>query len=390
MKFGLFYEQQLPRPWGRLDEHRLFKNVLSQIELADRLGYDHVWMAEHHFLEEYSHSSAPEVVLAAASQRTSQIRLGHGIMHLTTAHPARVAERAATLDLVSDGRLELGIGEGSTTTELHPFGVRFREKRQVWEDAVRCLVPMLTEPSVEHHGPYVDFPARNVVPKPLQTPHPPLWVACSQLETIRSAGGWGMGVLGFQFLTPAAAQAWVCAYYNEYLLHPNRLAAYQTNPNIGVCSYFMCCPTDEEAWEKADGASFFEFALGFYGKQGPFGPGEVNFWDEFCAWKKTDKGEARTEWIRQHALVGSPATIRGRLEELEAMHVDQVILLAQTGKTEHDDICASLELFAAELLDEFHDRDSDHQTWKTAVLDGSLPLPELDTTGLHRQSVGRG
>ena len=389
MKFGVFYEQQLPRPWGSFDEHRLFKDVLSQIELADRLGYDHVWMAEHHFLEEFSHSSAPEVMLGAASQRTVRIRLGHGIMHLATAHPARVAERIATLDLVSDGRVEFGIGEGATTTELDAFGVKLEDKRQVWEEAVRCLIPMLTGAAAEHGGRHWDFPGRNVVPKPLQRPHPPLWVACSQLETIRQAGGWGMGVLAFQFLTPHAAQAWVSAYYEEYLGRPNRLADYQTNPNIAICSYFMCCPTDEEAWEKADGATFFEFALGSYGHKGPWPPGEVNLWDEFQRWKKTDTGEARTQWVRDHALVGSPATIRARLEELEAMHIDQVILVAQTGKSAHADICASLELFS-EILDEFHDRDADHQAWKAAVLDGSLPLLRLDTAGLREQVVGLG
>lgn len=389
VKFGIFFEQQLPRPWGRFDEHRLFKDVLSQIELADRLGYDHVWMAEHHFLEEFSHSPAPEVVLGAASQRTTRIRLGHGITHLTTAHPARVAERIATLDLVSDGRVEFGMGAGSTTTELDPFGVEFGGKREMWEEAVRCLIPMLTKPTSEFHGRHWDFPARNVVPKPLQQPHPPLWVACSQLETIRKAGGWGLGVLGFQFLTPHAAQAWVSAYYDEYLRRPNRIAAYQPNPNIAICSYFMCCPTDGEAWEKAEEATFFEFALGSYRRLGPWPPGEVSLWDEYLRWKKTGAGEARSRWVRDHALVGSPATIRTRLEELEAMHIDQVILLAQTARTAHEDICASLELFG-ETLEEFHDRDADHRVWKTSVLEGSLPLLRLGTASLHRQVVGLG
>src|SRR5262249_7345462 len=88
MKFGIFYELQLPRPWQAGDEHRLYQNALEQIELADRLGYDHAWQVEHHFLEEYSHSPSPETFLAAASQRTKQIRLGHGIYQLTTNHPA--------------------------------------------------------------------------------------------------------------------------------------------------------------------------------------------------------------------------------------------------------------------------------------------------------------
>src|SRR5437762_1635828 len=121
MKFGIFYEHQLPRPWQEDSEYRLLHESLDQIELADRLGYHFAWEVEHHFLEEYSHSSAPEVFLGAASQRTKHIRLGHGIIQLTTNHPARVAERVSTLDLVSKGRVEVGMGDVATTTELQPF-----------------------------------------------------------------------------------------------------------------------------------------------------------------------------------------------------------------------------------------------------------------------------
>src|SRR5436853_5715495 len=128
MKFGIFYELQLPRPWGPDSELNLYHNALDQFELADRLGYDVAWEVEHHFLEEYSHSPAPEVFLGAASQRTKQIRLAHGIMQLTTVHPARVAERVAALDLVSGGRVEFGMGESASITELEPFGVPFDEK----------------------------------------------------------------------------------------------------------------------------------------------------------------------------------------------------------------------------------------------------------------------
>src|SRR5262245_53372219 len=130
MKFGIFYEHQLPRPWDADSEYRLLHESLDQIELADRLGYHYAWEVEHHFLEEYSHSSAPEVFLGAASQRTRNIHLGHGIVQLPTNHPARVAERVSTLDLLSHGRVELGIGEGSTPIELHPFDRRFRDKRE--------------------------------------------------------------------------------------------------------------------------------------------------------------------------------------------------------------------------------------------------------------------
>src|SRR5215813_14686019 len=123
MKFGLLYEMETPRPWHALSEYNTYWQALAQIELADRIGIDYVWEVEHHFLEEYSHSSAPEVFLAAASQRTKRMRLGHGIVQLPPNfnHPARVAERIATLDLISGGRVEFGTGESGSQMELGGF-----------------------------------------------------------------------------------------------------------------------------------------------------------------------------------------------------------------------------------------------------------------------------
>src|SRR6266566_9527304 len=142
MKFGIFYELQLPRPWQAGDELKLYQDALTQLETADRCGYDHAWVVEHHFLEEYSHSPSPESFLAAASQRTRNIRLGHGIFQLTTNHPARVAERVAVLDLLSNGRCEFGMGESASITELTPFGRDMETKKEVFEEAVRAIFPM--------------------------------------------------------------------------------------------------------------------------------------------------------------------------------------------------------------------------------------------------------
>src|SRR5262249_37895774 len=224
VKFGLFFEHQVPRPWAEGDESRVLREGMEQIELADRLGFDCAWLVEHHFLEEYSHSSAPEVFLGAASQRTRRIRLGHGIIQLPTNHPIRVAERVATLDLLSGGRVELGLGEGQGPVELHPFGARVREKRDVWEESVRALVPAFTRETWAAHANSFDFPARTLTPKPYQKPHPPLWVACSNITTIGNAGQWGMGALGFQFVSPEAARAWVTRYYTNLTRHQVKLA----------------------------------------------------------------------------------------------------------------------------------------------------------------------
>ncbi len=183
MRFGLFYEHQVPRPWEEGDERRVMEEALEEVELADRLGFETFWLVEHHFMSEYSHSSAPEIFLAALSQRTERIRLGHGIIHSLPAinHPARVAERVSTLDLLSGGRVEFGTGEGSSQIELAGFGVDPKLKREMWEEGVRVTLRCMTEvPFTGHIGKYVQMPPREVVPKPHQKPHPPVWLACSR------------------------------------------------------------------------------------------------------------------------------------------------------------------------------------------------------------------
>lgn len=375
MKFGIFYEMQLPRPWTETSEYQLYQDALTQIETADRLGYDYAWEVEHHFLEEYSHSASPEVFLGAASQRTKDIRLGYGIIQLTTNQPHRVAEKVATLDLVSGGRVEFGMGEGAGPAELHPFNIRVRDKRDRWIEAVRATIPMFSETSWSFDGDYYKFPARNVVPKPVQKPHPPLWVACSNINTIAQAGAWGMGALGFTFISPEAAKAWVHRYYNALLKYPDRLAEYPANPNIAMVSGFMCAETDEEAREKAAGWTFFIFALSYYGRHGVDAPGEGDLWAAYQDWRHSDKAKQAVD----NALVGSPETIARKLRAFQDAHVDQVILLNQAGKTSHQDICDSLELFAKEVMPEFHAREPEHQKWKEDVLAGRIELEELST-----------
>ena len=381
MKFGIFYELQLPRPWTERSEYQLLQDALAQIELADQLGFDYAWCVEHHFLEEYSHCSAPEVFLGAASQRTKRIRLGHGVVQLPTNHPIRVAERVATLDLLTGGRVELGLGEAQGPVELHPFGARVREKREVWEEAVQAIVPAFTKHKWEWHGQHFNFPARNVIPKPFQKPHPPLWVACSNIATIADAGRWGMGALGFQFVSAEAARAWVNRYYLELTTNTAKLTDYPTNPNIAMVSGFMCAETDQEAMEKASGWTFFVFCLSHYGRHGIPNPGESNLWEAYQEWRQTDKAQ---ETLRS-GLIGSPETIRKRLREFEVTGVDQVILLNQAGRTTHADICQSLALFARDVMPEFHAREAEHTRWKADVLAGRIAISDegADTYKLY-------
>jgi alkanesulfonate monooxygenase SsuD/methylene tetrahydromethanopterin reductase-like flavin-dependent oxidoreductase (luciferase family) len=268
--------------------------------------------------------------------------------------------------------VEFGMGEGATTTELHPFDRRFRDKRTIWEDAVRATLPMFWNEDWSYEGEFFNFPARNVLPKPVQKPHPPLWVACSQMETMRSAGGWGLGALGFQFVSAEAAHKWVAAYYNAFTNNLSKLCDYQTNPNIAMVTPLMCAASDEEAIAKADGWTFFQFALRYYGTHPLIPPGSVNLWNEYEAWRASPDGRKPATT----GLIGSPETCAARMRRFASSDIDQVILLLQAGRNRHEDIMASLELFACEVMPEFKADEARHQDWKRQVLSREILLQE--------------
>lgn len=190
-----------------------------------------------------------------------------------------------------------------------------------------------------------------------------------------------MGALGFQFLSADAANAWVHAYYNSITRRLDKLTDYQINPNMALVSYFMCAKTDEEARQRADGATFFQFALRFYGaspgRSRPK-PGTVNVWEEYEKYKRANP-EMMARALRG-GLIGSPETIRNKLRKFKTSHVDQIILLNQAGKNSHEHICESLELFAREVMPEFHADEPEHQAWKQGVMAGDIQLEEIDTT----------
>jgi alkanesulfonate monooxygenase SsuD/methylene tetrahydromethanopterin reductase-like flavin-dependent oxidoreductase (luciferase family) len=366
MKFGLFYEHQVPRPWEPDSERRVLLEALEQIELADRLGIEHLWEVEHHFLEEYSHSPAPEVFLAACSQRTRQIRLGHGIALMPPGfnHPARVAERIAVLDLLSGGRVEWGTGESTTALELGGFGIDPAQKQAMWQEAAEQAANMLAlTPYPGFRGRYFEMPCRNVVPKPLQRPHPPMWLACSRRESIQRAARLGLGVLAFAFVEPEQAGAWVKEYYEIIKSELCVPLAHAVNPNIALVSGFSLHEDEQEAVRRGlEGFQFFGFSLGHMAIFGEHRPGRTDVWERFQAAKGGLPDNAGRGGI------GTPARVRDHLERYEQVGVDQVIFVQQCGRNRHDHICEGLELFARELHPEFRRRDELRERRKRAEL----------------------
>ena len=372
MRFGIFYEHQMPRPWTEDSEERLLNDALEQVELADKVGIDYVWEVEHHFLEEYSHSSAPEVFLAAASQRTKDIRLGHGIVQIPPGfnHPARVAERVATLDLISGGRVEFGTGESSSQMELGGFGVDRDSKRAMWEESLDAITRMFAEdPFQGYDGRFFSMPPRAVVPRPRQRPHPPLWVACSRRETILLAARRGIGALTFAFIEPEEAKEWVDEYHALIASDECVPAGFAVNPSFAVVLPMMLHKDEATAIERGiDGAHFFGFSLAHYYVFGDHRPGVTNVWEEFQA-KRAEYGFAREivnaddgplgVKILQQGLgslrgaIGTPDQVVDLVERYRQAGVDQVIFVQQAGSNRHEHICESLELFGKKVLPRF-------------------------------------
>ena len=402
MKFGLFYELQLPKPadadqWDPDAERRIYHEMLEQVELADKLGFDYVFEVEHHFLEEYSHSSAPEMMMAALSQRTRNIRLGHGIV-LTAPkynHPARVAERISALDILSNGRVEFGTGESASVMEMGGFGVDRQLKKAMWEEATREITNMMVSTPYEgFEGEFFSMPARNVIPKPVQEPHPPLWVAASRRETTMVAARLGMGSLGFGFETPDELGERTREYY-RLVREECFPIGHAINPALAVLNTFMCAETDEEAIRRsANGPAFFSYSLGYYYNPqtgGQHEPGGRNLYRQLLDMNEQQREAARVQSeaeiaksepeeevqralyraARSGSAIGSPDTIRRNIKRYEEQHLDTLILVAQCGDRKHEHIMEAIELFGTQVLPEFKERhEVEHKAWRKQQLDG--------------------
>lgn len=362
MRFGVFYELQLPKPWNEGDEHRLFQEALDQITLADRIGIDYAWAVEHHFLDEYSHCSAPEVFLAAAASRTKSIRLGHGIRQVIANynHPARTAEGLAALDLVSNGRVEFGIGEGASRLELHGFGIPAKQKRAMALEAAEQIANMMVmDPYPGFEGETFSMPCRNVLPKPLQKPHPPMWMACTNRDTIKVAASLGVGALAFSFLDPEEAKTWSQIYYDIIRSEQCVPIGHSVNANIAMVSAFSLHRDRTEAIRRGqENFEFFGFALRALVTRDTV-PGRTRLWEDFQA----ERGDKTSQMLQTSELgnseagqspgVGTPQDMIGHIREFQAAGVDQVILMQQAGRNPHREICESLELFGSDVLPAF-------------------------------------
>ena len=387
MKFGLLYEAQRAFQGNDVDWNSLYKETLDQCELADRMGFDNLWFVEHHFLMGFSGSPCPEVLLGALSQRTKNIRIGFGVSILPNHHPIRIAERVAMVDQLTDGRVEFGTGRSNAYEQIGQ-GIDPRETRDRWEEALRMLPQIWQSDEFSWDGNFWNVPARRVLPRVFQKPHPRMYLACTQTESFRLAAEKGIGVLSSSSYAVDILAEHVKTY-REAVKHASPVGAF-VNEFWGNNVHAICGTDDQEAKELCA-----QSMKTFFGPDKPYIQGRINAYEELLeAWGgvpdhlTADFGR----WLRQSddahkeqaaqagiSLDSGPGAARAAVAQLDAnvlsqrgviiagnpescietvkmyedIGVDQVIMIMQTETVPHHRVMESIELFGREVIPAF-------------------------------------
>ena len=203
MKFSIIYEAQMVDT-SRENEFQVFQDMVQQVLLAEEMGFDCIWSVEHHCLTQYAHLSAPESFLAFVAGATKRIHVGHGVVCLPFRmnHPIKVAERIATLDILSKGRLHFGVGKGGTPQETGAFDTPMDQVTPQVDESMYMIPKMWLDGDFSHKSDLITIPPRPINPKPYQKPHPPMYMACTREESLLTAGARGLGALVLGFSGP--------------------------------------------------------------------------------------------------------------------------------------------------------------------------------------------
>ncbi|MCZ6707885.1 MAG: LLM class flavin-dependent oxidoreductase [Chloroflexi bacterium] len=357
MEFGLFYELIALRPHDDAAVQRAYAEALEQIQFAEEMGFGYVWETEHHFTEKFSYSSAPELFLTAAAQRTSKIRLGHGVVLLTMNHPVRAAERAAVLDILSNGRLEFGTGRGTSEAELGGFDIDPEISRDMWDEAVRMIPKMWTQDSFEHNGRFWQIPPRNVIPKPVQKPHPPMWVSGVSPHTFELAAQMGLGVLSFSLSAPGQSEKAVAAYKDQ--VQRAEPVGEFVNNKVAAFTVTLCLEDNEEAKEVGgfSAAAYSAGAASLYGKwEKDEGAWRAWYGREYFVEQEAEPGEVDKLVDQAVVCIGDPEACIRVIKHWEEVGVDQIMCLMQGGRIPHDKVMESIRLFGEHVIPYFNKR----------------------------------
>ncbi len=353
---GMFYEIPVPAPWNPRSEYDAYHNVVAQAVLGEEVGFSHFWTVEHHFLSEFSHCSAPEVLYGFIAAKTKRMKIGHGVRLLPFPynHPIRVAEMSAALDILCDGRLEFGTGRSSTRAELEGFGIDPQQTRDLWEEALRIVVGAWTEETFEWQGKTFQIPKRSVHPKPIQDPHPPIWMATSSPEGHAVAGKLGLGLLSFTIGVPPAELAFRIQLYRDALKEAKPIGKF-VNPRAAAFTMVHCADTDEQAKREAAESVvwYFKKSISLIGSLAAWQEGkELGSYSYTAGLKDMSLDSFSFELLddMDAIIVGSPEKCIEKVNKYKEAGIDQLLCLLNPYNIPHKSVMRSVELLGKHVI----------------------------------------
>lgn len=392
MLFDIFCEIQRAKPWGENHEARLLQQTLAEAQMADKCGFDIWWQVEHHGAPQFSYSAAPELVLTAIAMRTERLRVGHAgvLAPFKINGPLRVAERGATLDLLSGGRFELGMAK-TGGKEWETFGVDPKSARDELREALTVIPKIWTEQNFSWESKWFSMPEREIVPKPLQRPHPRLWQTASSPESFRMAGELGVGVLGTTLLSPISYMKSLLDEYDAGLAKDREPGAVRVNRQKGVFTFVHVAESRDQAI--AAGAAWSALWYVHYAPIA-FAVSRTVWYDQIkaglnphlarnaAANSEALKGEdptsleiaaddlpvivllkrmARGEEVSHEeahevleeldsVIIGDPDHCAAKMEKYRGIGADRLMCLMQFGRIPHEAVLRSMELTGRDLI----------------------------------------
>ena len=371
MKFAVFYEIPIPKPRAKMDEYDAYQAVLEEAILADQVGFDSFWSVEHHFLEEYSHCSNPEVLYGAIASRTKNIRLGYGVrlMPKPYNHPIRTAESVAVLDLISGGRVEFGTGRSSTRQELEGFDINPGETRHMWREALEHVVGCWTNETYRLQGKYWQTPVeRPVLPKPYQQPHPPIWAATSSEGGHAMMGSMGLGLCSFAVGTPPEDIKKRIDIYRENIKTCKNPVGKFVNNRAATFSMVCCDNTTDEAvktatssfeWYPAHAAELIGSVANWMQeakRDDELDQGNYDYTRDLKAVVDSGAHKLLTmDYLRETnaCVVGDPEECLRMCKAYEKAGVDLLLCLVNPHSIPHDKVMQTIKLLGKEVIPHF-------------------------------------
>jgi len=355
MKFGLMTQLQIPRPWEPDAERNAFQTMLEQAVAGEAAGFDYYWLTEMHFFRQIGHSPCPDLLHAAISQRTSRIRLGFAVLLLPLHNPFMLAERVASVDVLSGGRVDLGFGRGSSPYMTDAFGVSPETSRALSNEALGVVMKMFEDERFPgFKGEFFDLPARHVLPRPVQRPHPPLWIAASNLSTYEHAARQGVGVIGVTRNSIDETRDAIRSY-RETIRSADPAGFVGKFPNEHVAAFALaCCHEDDRT-----GRDIACAAARWYNGDNDVELNHVRFASAGGKDAVVAKFRSRTndQLIEDGmAIGGNPDSVCRQVEKWAEAGLDQMIFVLQAGNTTHDQVMRSIELMGEQVIPRFASR----------------------------------